>query len=297
MEYSKILKGIREKVFDIYPVTAFYISKASQGIFVEYKSVTSTLTIDSEVTQLSGSEKLYEFTNILIAGGIEVTSAELSNPLANISLLNSFSYTLTTEKQKIVQKNMFSDEFITEYIYKFLTIFFKNCYAIDTADIVADDSIETVKKEVESFEPLLTKKLILWVAFFLFEEKRKLLTALAKYEGCKLSDEEYINVSKVITTTVGSAFSVVETEREKGTGEQGFTVLWGDANNRLVKEQLFIRGDYERLFKDYSLRDNVIISSVVPVCKIWGNDVYPEVKNPELTRGSMGTDSYYYDEE
>ena len=102
------------------------------------------------------------------------------------------------------------------------------------------------------------------------EEKRKIISSHKISSGTidVLNQDTFLNTDKTITTRVGEVFTITENPKSNNSTD-GFSSLWGDQDTYLAKLQLYIRGRFEQLYKDFSLRDNCAVSSSIPLDKHW----------------------------
>jgi hypothetical protein len=131
------------------------------------------------------------------------------------------------------------------------------------------------------------ERMILWVAYWLVDERRMYLSAAAFLAGNDVlpdTDTSYKNTGTEITTKIGDTFTIVERQEEEGKAAEDFTALWGDKYTYLSKHQLYIRNKLEKLFEDFSLRDNIVVSSTFEIEKTWTPKAfYGSAKLSEVT--------------
>lgn len=121
------------------------------------------------------------------------------------------------------------------------------------------------------------QQMVLWCAFWLLDSRRQTMSG-AKFMRDKAlgmeSEERLVNRSQSITTRVGDTYTMVESEQPDGMAAANSTNLWGDQYSYLAKLQLHIRSRLEKLYQDFSLRDNLIINSTFSIEKNWRPNDY-----------------------
>lgn len=272
--YDKIVVSARELAIDLSPVSAFNGS-SEQGLTVSVSD--AGIAINGDLYTFEDLPKIYNFIGKLKekVSDIVITTPELYLPLEPTTNLQHISKTDTKEPVNFILNNFFSEETINKVLYNYFEHYYYFGY-------VENDSTEEITSEVSNYDFVDIKRIVLWTAFYLIEEKRKAIYSSPAYKDkYGNSDDAFINTDKRIRTTVGDSFTVDESPKEDGMDADGFTSLWGDKESFLVKTQLYIRREYELLFKDYSLRDNSGVSIYTPSSKIWRP--YTHDNNTELS--------------
>jgi len=159
--------------------------------------------------------------------------------------------------------SFFSEQTINKVIYTYYT-YYKGYDYLDTM------STEEITAEIADYELIDFIHLTLWVSFYLVEMKRMIFASSDAYKDpYGYSDKSFMSSDKTINTQVGTAFTVTENQKSDGKDAEGFTSLWGDSESYMSKHQIYIRTRFEKMFKDFSLRDNTGISTNIPMYKSW----------------------------
>ena len=126
------------------------------------------------------------------------------------------------------------------------------------------------------------QQMVLWCAYWLLDSRRQTMSGAKfmrdKAQGAE-GDERLVNRSQNITTRVGDTFTLVESEQPDGAAAGNNTNLWGDQYTYLAKLQLHIRNRLEKLYQDFTLRDNVVISSGFILERNWHPNDYVDGRN------------------
>lgn len=256
--YSQATRSIREIVLDISPVQAFKVS--GQG-FV-FKKDDTEVVIDTTTYTFPQVEKVYDLLGKLVDKGVVVTVLPNYVPLGFTQNLVNFDHANMTAEKIIMAKSYFSD-------YE-IELLMEDFFAHYLTYSGVPSTVETMYNLLNYFE---RKKLIFWVAYHLIDRKRMNYASTAEMirlaQGGDPNGGDLKNTEQTITTRIGETFIVVEKESEGGKGMDGFTSLWGDQYSYLTKMQLWIRDRFERMFNDYSLRDDTMRSSTFVVEKPW----------------------------
>jgi hypothetical protein len=273
-EYLAIVNSARELAIDLSPVSAFSLS-LEQGLNVFITS--DGISIEDVLYTFAQLPKVYNLVNRLkeVYPSAVFTFPEFYIPLEYTSNLAYIDQVIPDEidlgdeaagyptELNFTLNNFFSNETINKLIYSFL----ENYPAYGCAE---DISTEEIAGEVKGYDFNDITRASLWVSFWLLEEKKKTLYSSPAYKSTYgNSDSSFLTTDKAITTSVGNAFTVTETQKDDGMNADGFTSLWGDKESLLSKTQLYIRTKYELLFKDFSLRDNSGVSILIPDLKAW----------------------------
>ncbi len=164
-----------------------------------------------------------------------------------------------TEAGVIIKRDYyFSDEAIHEYVTRFVEYFY------DIATI--PPPVAFTYQSIPYFNP---RQVAYWVAYYLIDKMRMNFAAVDNING--LNSAGLINTSEETITSVGDVFKTIEknTDGTDGKGMLGFTSFWGDKYSYYTKLQLWIREQYERMFKDFSLRDDAMICQTFSIEKTW----------------------------
>lgn len=266
--FPEAIDSIREVSLDLSPVQCFTITTNQDFSFVKTEGgllINSVPYTFSEVPKLYHlMNKLNEITGILATPGPEYVPTDYCKSLVNINA----SVTAGEEPTSFVvsRKNFFSQEIIEEIMSEFFASFLP---------------YDGVPKFVDNLFSYLSyfdrQRMILWVAYYLIDRRRMMMASaseLMRLNGTGDSCGSFINTNKSVTTSVGDVFSVTESNSESGKGLDGFTSLWGDKYSYLTKLQLWIRDRLEKQFKDFSLRDNVMINQSFGIYKQWESSAW-----------------------
>jgi hypothetical protein len=277
--YDQILVAIRELIMDVSPVQSFSVKKATPG-FSFSKSDTQVI-IDSVPYAIGSAEvlKIYHLMPLLIAKGASVdvlpdhVALELTSSLQNFNFLAAALE--AADGATVSRSNYFSAETIDGVIEDFFNMYQPPLYW--------DNVPREVSSIVNTLDYLDTRKLAYWTAYYLIDRKRMLVATSSVAQkkntfstvapgssggGCD-DDASLVNKERTVTMKIGDSFTVTETNAKQDEQPVGLTSIWGDNYEFLTKLQLYLRDRYERLFRDYSLRDNVAVSTTVTLEKGW----------------------------
>ena len=122
------------------------------------------------------------------------------------------------------------------------------------------------------FDYYHSKKICYWVAYWLVDIRRSALALYTATTGGTTSASSSsvgIDTMKDVTVRVGDVFTITERQQPQADGQKGFTTLWGDKDSYWTRLQLYLRMQFEKLFNDFSLRDDVLRSSNFTIDKNW----------------------------
>lgn len=277
IDYTQAVRTIREIILDTNPVQCFRVS--GQGFL--FSKDDDELVIGTDAYDFSIVGKLYDLT------------AKLRDKEAVISIMpdfvaseycyniKNFNWPDPIEDKMVMRNNYFSVEAIEKVMVEFFAYY------------TPYDAIPKFAQKIyNGLEYFNRRKLIMWVAYYLIDLKRMQYAAAA--EMMRLSDPEgticgiggeFKNTDESITTKVGDVFSVTETTKEDGKGLEGFTSFWGDKYGYFTKLQLWIRDRFEKQFKDFSLRDDAMITQSFTLEKGW--EGYAWIDTINLSKGSQ----------
>jgi hypothetical protein len=259
--YDQVLTSCRELSLSVSPVPALVV--LGQDLIVSKDS--DYLTINGTQFPLEDIVKIYNLYQLFQKEGVKIDVPAIYIPLEFVRHVEDFSFTLADgdDPKNIMLRSFFSNETINEVIFRY----FVNYKGFDYLDTM---STEEISDELKDYELIDDIHLSLWTSFYLIEKKRMIFSSAEAYKDpYGYSDKTFIASDKTISTQVGSAFTVTENQKSAGKDTEGFTALWGDSDSYLSKQQLYIRTKFEKMFHDYSLRDNTGVSSNIPLIKDW----------------------------
>lgn len=272
IDHALVKKTIRETCNDTNPVLCFTALK--QGFSLEVKSDRVVLT-GNEATELLFTDfpSIYELINklddlgVTISKPMDYVATEVSTYLKELA-----NTSIDAAAVSVKRKSYFSDETIDKILINYFTVYYPT--EVDENEMPVVSEILTTSIDYSVFVHM-----VLWCSYMLLEEKRKnYATNRVLNEGLDTEDDSGMrNYLQTINSKTGDSFSVTENE-VVGKDEDGFTALWGDKYSFYAKLQLFIRTKFEKLFKDYSLRDNVAVSINVPLDTHWSPFAYVNTK-------------------
>lgn len=265
--YVQALKSIREVVLDVGLVHSFKVS----GQDLIFKKTDDVITIGDKDIDFKSDEafkNLYSLFGLLVEKGVEVEILPDYVATEFISGLNNFDITIekTGEPKTIYSKNYFTTDTIELVVIDFFDRY------------VYFDGVERTTEQIfNTLSYIMKRKLILWVSFYLIDKRRmqmastKFLINRANGDSC---GGELKNKNIDVTVRVGEVYTENERTEEDGNGLKGFTSLWGDKYNYFTKLQLYIRSRFEKMFNDYSLRDDAMITQSFTLEKHWQGDAW-----------------------
>lgn len=264
ISYNQALRAIRELVLDTNPVQCFNVS----GQDFLFKKDSDGIDLDAETYNFIEVDKFYELMRILRQKGVTISILPDFVAVEYCASLEDFNYPSIQDAKTIYRDNYFSKEFIEQVIAEFF-VYYIPYYVLDS-------TVETLYKKLNYISQ---RKLIYWVAYYLVDKKR--MNYASSGEMIRLNSEsgeggevcgtegELRNTDTNITTKIGEVFSTTEKIIADGKGTEGFTSYWGDKYSYFTKLQLWIRDRFEKQFKDFSLRDDAMISQSFTLEKGW----------------------------
>ena len=269
ISYAQAIRSIREIVLDVGLVQAFKVS----GQDLIFKKTLTEVTLGDTVKTIGedGILKLYDLVALLVEK--EVTVEILPDYVATEFVDGLINFDIATISDPntgnvIKAKNYFTDSIIETVMIEFFSRYI--CY---------DGVVKTTQTIFDTLNYFQKRKLILWTAFYLVDRKRMQMASTSvlisqSNGGVSCGGTDFKNMEVSTTTRVGDVYTEMEKTVEDGKGLAGFTSLWGDKYSYLTKLQLYIRGKYEQLFNDFSLRDDAMISQSFTMEKTWENDAW-----------------------
>lgn len=283
ISYVQALRSIRELVLDVGLVQSFKVSGQDLSLkktplVVEVGDTTKDINPDGDFS------KLYDFIALLVEKGVVVEILPDYVPTEYITGLIDFTIGTVppvepdpevpitqneVEEHVIKAKNYFTDATIESVMIEFF------------ANYIPYDGRERTTQEIfDNMSYFYKRKMILWIAYYLVDRRRMqmastmVLIGKADGSGDMCGGSDFKNTKIDVTTRIGDVYTEVEREDETGSGLDGFTSLWGDKYGYLTKLQLYIRSRFEKMFNDFSLRDDVMISQSFRMEKTWQNDAW-----------------------
>jgi hypothetical protein len=288
----EVMAAIREVILDVNPVSCFTVQK--QGFSFTLTSTLASL-IDSGGNainfSISGNTKLYMLVQWLQAQGATTSLLEDYVPLEYCSSLFPQSGIGITNAVSIKRGCYYSDQTICHILNNYCRKFYEHDFMVmlqspvpyigenySGADLY---DVNVSPYGISSLDRRDRGKMTLWCSYFLLEERRKNSASLAflknKNGDADAADcvkGDYRNLIEDTMTKIGDSFAITDKQQADGSGEKDFTALWGDKYQFLTKLQLYIRERYEKIFGDYSLRDNVMVSTGFSIEKNWMYESY-----------------------
>jgi len=264
ISYAQAIRSIREIILDTGLVQCFKVS--GQGL--PFKKTPSEVTLGTVIKPISdaGVLKLYDLIALLVEKEVAVEILPDYVATEYISGLFDFDYNLIAGETKILKaKNYFSNSVIETVMIEFFSKF-----------LSYDGHEHTTESIFEKLNYFQKGKLILWVAYYLVDRRRMFYASTSILIGNAngATGSSFKNTTKEVTTRIGDVYTETERDSDNGKGLDGFTSLWGDQDSYLTRLQLYIRDKYEKLFNDFSLRDNAMISQTFTMVKTWENDAW-----------------------
>lgn len=268
ISFQSALDSIREVSLDLNPVQCFSITTEQDFSFVK---TDGGFTINEQEYSFGDIPKLYHLMNKLndINGVTALPTPEYVPTDYCTNLINvTINLTKDSDPKSVTlkRKNFFSQSVIEEIMSNFFG-----------SNLPYDGVPKTVSEIFDYLTYFDKQRMILWVAYYLIDRRRMMMASageLMRINGMGDSCGDFVNKNNTVTTSVGDVFSVTESIDETGKGLDGFTSLWGDKYSYLTKYQLWIRDRLEKQFKDYSLRDDVMINQSFSMVKGWEGDAW-----------------------
>jgi len=279
MTLDNLTKKIRELILDVRNVPIIQVQ--AEKVTVSELGV----QVNGKFKQFSEIPKIYDFIRWL-------DDLEIQSSYTDLAVITEVtSYLKNTEQKDMVTlkaQRYFSQDSVNKIINSYFVTYcgsnrVSNLYNYVTnprdeglsmtntyCGYVKDEDFE---KYISGYNDLDAEKIAYWSAFYLIELQRKQNKEILAYKGVIGGDDVFADTEETITTRVGDTFTVNES-RVKDKQTEGISGLWGDRDSFLVKKQLFIRNEFERLFKDFSLRTNSGVSFKIPIVKDYTNSSY-----------------------
>jgi len=264
LSYNQALRSIREIILDTNPVQCFKVS----GQDFLFKKDATEVALDSDTYTFTEVEKYYDLMDKLRSKEVNVEILPDFVATEFVRDTVNFNYPSITDEKTISRERYFSTYTIEKVIEEFYA-YYCPYYGVP----------KTVARIFEDLDYFDRRKLVFWVAYYLVDKKR--MNYAASSEAIRLQNEadgeicgtdgQLKNTETSITTRVGEVFSVTEKDKDDGKATEGFTSFWGDKYSYYTKLQLWIRDRFERQFKDFSLRDDAMISQSFTIEKGWEN--------------------------
>lgn len=276
--YAQIVTTIRELIFDVSPVACYSLTK--QGLSLAVDSNGYNFTGDTTLSLLfEDNPKFYDmvvkFKQANLSLACVLSLDYIPNEYSNTT--TEFTGSLATE-QTLYRPYYFSEETIVSFMYQYFVKYYDYEYAIYWQELVGTTETGELEQMLSDLSLRETYKLILWVSFHLLEKQRMNVSSvsyLKKKNGETVDCEnEFTNLRKTFSTKLGDTFTVNEDTEADGLGTEGFTSLWGDKYSYLTKLQLYVRTQLEKIYGDFSLRDNAINSVSFTLEKTWVANAY-----------------------
>jgi hypothetical protein len=273
--YQETITCIREIILDLQKVFCFDIEIDGGGADFTFVKDSSSVTVMGTTELLTEVPKFYNLLELISdTSGIKATVRKDYVATEFTSSLVDVDHTAETEKQTISRSRYFSDQQIERKMEDYYAQY-----------LPYTDQIRLSSEIFTDLDYFGIRKMCYWVAYYLLDEKRKNYAAVdvtlttAANNGDYCEDESQLKQrDDRVTMMIGDSFEVTEQTKETGKDLEGFTALWADNYSYLTKLQLWIRQQYERLFQDYSLRDNVMVSQSTTLEKHWRPFVYVDTK-------------------
>ncbi len=295
----EVIRSAREVSLDLNPVGCFSIT--GQGFFLRNTSTSLVLTLNVTATPEPTEEVPFPvegaveveypyatfptFSDLLYALQLDAEQYDFvialdadycgSEPTSSIV---PFSQRDLSAGYTVKRRYYFSDETID---FMFMDFFIKKLG--HNFGYTRSQSVEYWVQYSMAYSEV--QHLILWASYWLLDRRRMNISSTSFLRG--ESTGEVKSTNKSVTMRVGDTFTMTETDAP-GAGEGDFTSFWGDQNGYLTKLQLYIRGRLEKMFQDYSLRDNIIISTTFELEKHWERSSHFNSYNYGLSALSTG---------
>ena len=273
ISYNQALRTIRELILDTNPVQCF---KVSGQDFLFSKNSTGVV-LDDLTFNFGEVEKFYDLMEELREKEVNITILPDFVATEYCDDLLSFEHTSILEPKNLLRKNYFSTSIIERVMEDFFAYY-----------CPYDGMPKSIMSIYESLDYFHRRKFIFWVAYYLVDRKRMNYASAGEMIRLNnIDDEDKIcgtegelkNIDTAVTTRVGDVFSVTEKTADDGKGLEGFTSYWGDKYSYFTKLQLWIRDRFEKQFKDFSLRDDAMISQTFTMDKDWQTSAWIDTIN------------------
>lgn len=287
ISYNEAIDTIRELILDTNPVQCFRVSGQDFG----FSKDDSGFTVNGELSTLDSVNKYFLLMEKLRKAKVTVqilpdyVSVEFTKYTLDFNFPN-----LGESDEPVLREHYFSVESIEKVMRDFYMFYGYYTDSPRTFEYLYNQMCYTDRL-----------KLIYWVAYYLIGLKRMYYASnseiIRQYDmsssDCP-NEGELKNTRKSITTRVGEVFSVTESDNDTGDGLDGFTSFWGDQYSYYTKLQLWIRDRFEKMFKDFSLRDDAMICQTFQVEKVWQDYAWVDTMNfSEITKDVLQFDDRY----
>ena len=285
--YKEAIDTIRELILDTNPVQCFKVSGQDFG----FSKDGSGFVLNGELIPFDEVSKYFSLMEKLRIAKVDVQILPDYVSVEHTKYTLDFDFASISElSDSILREHYFSLEAIEKVMRDFYMY-----YGYYTE---IPRTFEDLFNNLCYIDRL---KLIYWVAYYLIGLKRMYYASnseiIRQYDtessDCP-NEGELKNTKKSITTRVGEVFSVTESDADDGNGLDGFTSFWGDQYSYYTKLQLWLRDRFEKLFKDFSLRDDAMICQSFQIERVWQNDAWVDTMNfSETTRDVLQFDDRY----
>lgn len=274
ISYVQAIRTIRELVLDTNPVPCFNVS----GQDLSFIKSASGFLLAGVSYPFADVPKFYDLLRILRAKqvAIEILPDYVASEATKYT--EDFNYPSISDKKQVMREHYFS----TDVMEELMISFFENYLPYDGVS-------RTTEAIFNNMWYMEKRRFVYWMAYYLIDRKRMNYASVAEMirlqneangtgGGCS-EDGELKNTEMTITTRIGEVFTATERIAESGNGMAGFTSLWGDKYSYLTKLQLWIRDRFEKQFKDFSLRDDCMISQTFTMEKKWQDSAWVDTIN------------------
>lgn len=278
LKFAEIIPVIRELALDFTPVSSFKV--AGQGL--SFVKTNTEITFGGQTYPISSFPKIYQLITAIqgVTGYTVVLSPDYYDLADTTTLINCNISDLTTEGTTINRSNYFPQSLIERYMEDFCRV-----YGYDVEDRFIDDVINN------DFDYLDSKKICFWVAYWLLDVRR---SSVALY-GAMYSETSTgassatvgVDTMRDVTVRVGEVFTITDRQQPASDAQKGFSALWGDKDTYWTRLQLYLRQQYEKLFNDFSLRDDVMRSSNFILEKNWSPFAHVDTFNLSANTRSL----------
>lgn len=286
LTFSECIACIREILLDVSPVPSFTIT--GQGL--SFSKTATEVSFGGNTYPITQFPKLYQLVSAIQAEtGYGVTVTVDYYDLADTSMLVNCNHAdLTADGKSISRSNYFPQDLIERYMEDFCRVYYFSVEDRYINDIVNND-----------FDYLYSKKICYWVAYWLIDVRRSSIalynSVYAKSSSGYSSESPStigLDVLEDVTVRVGDVFTITQRQQQpqsSGGSMSGFNTVWGDRDSYWSRLQVYLRTQYEKLFGDFSLRDDVLRSSNFIIDKNWSPFAYVDTFDfSESTRNIFG---------
>tara|TARA_Y100000034_G_scaffold29728_1_gene36150 strand:+ start:27894 stop:28871 length:978 start_codon:yes stop_codon:yes gene_type:complete len=303
IKYQEAFRTIRELIQDVNPVQAFKV--IGQGF--SFVKNSQGFIINGNLYTFAQAPKFYDLSKILRSEGLDVrvmpsfVASEFTNTLDDVIYPSDYTPPTFDENGDLLTEGAMPEvpepeegAEPVEPVDGELILTRENYFSTPVIEKLMEDFCfdyldflgipRTLSTIFGGLEYYTKRKMIYWVAYYLIDRKRMNFASAQEMMRLNGDDEcnssgELINKNEEITTKIGDSFTVRESINEEGKGVEGFTSLWGDQYSYLTKLQLWIRHRFEKQFKDFSLRDDCLITQSFFLEKGWEPSAYFDTIN------------------